>query len=64
MLTNPTIEVLKSLKLHGMLQALEEQQQNPTVQACRSRNALRSSSIASGSIATTSAAPGYCAGRA
>lgn len=33
MLTNPTIETLKSLKLHGMLQALEEQQQTPTIQA-------------------------------
>jgi DNA replication protein DnaC len=33
MLTNPTIETLKSLKLHGMIEALEEQQQTPTVQA-------------------------------
>ena len=33
MLTNPTIETLKSLKLHGMLQALEEQQQTPAIQA-------------------------------
>jgi DNA replication protein DnaC len=33
MLTNPTIETLKSLKLHGMVEALEEQQQIPTVQA-------------------------------
>jgi DNA replication protein DnaC len=33
MLTNPTIETLKSLKLHGMLEALEEQQQTPTVHA-------------------------------
>jgi DNA replication protein DnaC len=33
MLTNPTIETLKGLKLHGMLQALEEQQQAPTIQA-------------------------------
>jgi DNA replication protein DnaC len=32
MLTNPTIETLKSLKLYGMLEALEEQQQAPTVQ--------------------------------
>jgi hypothetical protein len=32
MLTNPTIETLKSLKLHGMLQALEEQQQTPAIQ--------------------------------
>ncbi len=31
MLTNPTIETLKSLKLHGMIQALEEQQENPVV---------------------------------
>ena len=33
MLTSPTIETLKSLKLHGMLQSLEEQQQTPTIQA-------------------------------
>lgn len=33
MLTNPTIETLKSLKLHGLLEALEEQQQTPAVQA-------------------------------
>lgn len=32
MLTNPTIETLKSLKLYGMLEALEEQQQTPAVQ--------------------------------
>lgn len=29
MLTNPTIETLKALKLHGLLEALEEQQQTP-----------------------------------
>ena len=33
MLTNPTIETLKSLKQHGMIEALEEQQQTPAVQA-------------------------------
>src|ERR1700728_4948000 len=33
MLTHPTIETLKSLKLHGMIQALEEQQQTPAVHA-------------------------------
>jgi DNA replication protein DnaC len=33
MLTNPTIETLKTLKLHGMLEALEEQQRTPTLQA-------------------------------
>jgi DNA replication protein DnaC len=33
MLTNPTIEILKSLKQHGMIEALEEQQQTPAVQA-------------------------------
>src|SRR5579863_109760 len=33
MLTNPTIETLKALKLYGMLEALEEQQQTPAVQA-------------------------------
>jgi DNA replication protein DnaC len=33
MLTNPTIETLKSLKLHGLLEALEEQQQTPSVQS-------------------------------
>jgi DNA replication protein DnaC len=33
MLTNPTIETMKSLKLHGMIEALEEQQQVPAVQA-------------------------------
>ena len=33
MLTNPTIETLKGLKLHGMQQALEEQQQTPAIQA-------------------------------
>ena len=32
MLTNPTIETLKTLKLYGMLEALEEQQQTPAVQ--------------------------------
>src|SRR5277367_1017240 len=31
MLTNPTIETLKALKLKGMIQALEEQQQNAAV---------------------------------
>jgi DNA replication protein DnaC len=33
MLTNPTIETLKTLKLQGMLEALEEQQQTPSIQA-------------------------------
>ena len=33
MLTNPTLETLKSLKLHGMLEALEEQQQTPNIQS-------------------------------
>lgn len=33
MLTNPTIETLKSLKLHGLLEELEEQQQTPAVQS-------------------------------
>lgn len=33
MLTNPTIETLKSLKLHGMIEALEEQHRTPTIQA-------------------------------
>jgi DNA replication protein DnaC len=34
MLTNPTIETIKALKLHGLLEALEEQQQRPaTVQS-------------------------------
>ena len=33
MLTNPTTETLKTLKLHGMLQALEEQQETPAIQA-------------------------------
>jgi len=33
MLTNPTIETLKTLKLQGMIQALEEQQQNAAVNA-------------------------------
>jgi DNA replication protein DnaC len=33
MLTNPTIETLKALKLYGMLEALEQQQQTPAIQA-------------------------------
>ena len=33
MLSNPTIETLKALKLKGMIQALEEQQQNAGVNA-------------------------------
>ena len=33
MLTNPTIETLKTLKLYGVLEALEEQQQTPTAQS-------------------------------
>jgi DNA replication protein DnaC len=33
MLSNPTIETLKSLKLQGMIQALEEQQQTPAIHA-------------------------------
>jgi IstB-like ATP binding protein len=33
MLTNPTIETLKTLKLQGMIEALEEQQQTPAIQA-------------------------------
>jgi DNA replication protein DnaC len=32
MLTNPTAETLKSLKLFGLLEALEEQQQTPGIQ--------------------------------
>ena len=32
MLVNPTIETLKSLKLQGMIEALEEQQRTPAVQ--------------------------------
>jgi len=32
-LTNPTIETLKALKLYGMLEALEQQQQTPAIQA-------------------------------
>jgi DNA replication protein DnaC len=31
MLSNPTIETLQSLKLQGMIQALEEQQQTPAI---------------------------------
>jgi hypothetical protein len=31
MLTNPTTETLKALKLQGMLEALEEQQQSPSL---------------------------------
>lgn len=31
MLTNPTIETLTALKQHGMIEALEEQQQTPAV---------------------------------
>src|ERR1700737_2431319 len=31
MLTNPTIETLKAMKLHGMIEALEEQQQTPAI---------------------------------
>ena len=46
MLTNPTIETLKALKLHGMIEALEEQQQNPAIHALsfeeRVRTARRS----------------------
>ncbi len=33
MLTNPTLETLKTLKLQGMLEALEEQQQTPSIQS-------------------------------
>ena len=33
MLTNPTIETLKTLKLYGLLEALEEQHQTPTIQS-------------------------------
>ena len=33
MLTNPTIETLKGLKLHGCIEALEEQQRTPSIQA-------------------------------
>jgi DNA replication protein DnaC len=33
MLTNPTIETLKTLKLHGLIEALEEQHRAPAVQA-------------------------------
>ena len=33
MLTNPTLETLKTLKLHGMLEALEEQHNTPAIQA-------------------------------
>ena len=32
MLTHPTIDTLKALKLHGMLGALEEQQRDPAAQ--------------------------------
>lgn len=33
MLTNPTIETLKGLKLHGLIEALEEQQRTATIQS-------------------------------
>jgi len=33
MLTNPTLETLKALKLQGILEALEEQQQTPSAQS-------------------------------
>ena len=33
MLTNPTIETLKALKLYGLLEALEEQQCTPSTQS-------------------------------
>ena len=33
MLSNPTIETLKSLKLQGMIQSLEEEQQTPAIHA-------------------------------
>src|SRR5690606_20986168 len=42
MLTNPTtIETLKSLKLHDLLETLEEQQQTPAVQSLLVREAHR-----------------------
>ncbi len=63
MLSNPTIETLKSLKLHGMVDALEEQQQTPQYKHCRSRSVSRSSSIASDCTATISGAHVCCAER-
>ena len=62
MLTNPTIETLKSLKLHGMVDALEEQQQTPAIQALsfEERIALI---VASGYTATISAVRACCAER-
>ena len=47
MLMNPTIATLKGLKLHGMLQALEEQQQTPAIHALACCCASHSSSIQS-----------------
>ena len=48
MLTNPTLETLEALKLHGMVEALEEQQQTPPIQALSFEERLSLSSIASG----------------
>ena len=64
MLTNPTIETLKGLKLHGMIQALEEQQQTPAIHALSFMSDSPSSSIESGCTATIIGAPGCCAAHA
>ena len=61
MLTNPTIETLKSLKLHGMIQALEEQQQTPAIHALSFDERSRSSLIESGCTATINGAHDCCA---
>ncbi len=64
MLTNPTIETLKTLKVYGMLEALEEQQQTPAVQGLSFEERLALLIDRSGCTARTSAAPDCYAARA
>ncbi len=63
MLTNPTIETLKTLKLYGMLEALEEQQQSLAIQALTFEERFAALIDRERFPATTNAASGSCAGR-
>jgi len=64
MLSNPTIETLKSLKLQGMIQALESSNKPPRSIASRSMNDSRSSLIENDCTATIIGACACCAGLA
>jgi len=60
MLTNPSTETLKALKLQGMLEALEEQQKTPSLQAHSFEERVALLVDLEGCIATTNDVHAYC----